>query len=56
MCQRTRCQTAILDPAVPAEDPVIRLNTAEQKMAAAKDNVDLQDSIVEINDVRSAYG
>jgi hypothetical protein len=40
----------------PLEDPAIKLQTAEQRLAAAKDNVDLQDSIVEINEVREKYG
>ena len=38
------------------DDPVIRLQTAEQRMAAAKDNVDVQDAIGDINDVRQQYG
>ena len=46
----------LADPASPLEDPVIKLNTAEQRLAAAKDNVDFQDSIVEVNEVRQRYG
>lgn len=46
----------ILDPTAPSEDPVIKLTTAEQRLAAARDNVDLQDSIVEVNEVRERYG
>ena len=37
-------------------DPVAKLRTAEQKLAAAKTNGDLQTAVVELNGVRQSYG